>query len=372
MEWISTTAEAVFRGQEFGDIPVAYDLLDIISSPNGNRHELRRTSADILHASQPEVAVSTDRQSGKPNHPLSLTRVDFEPSFKPKFHTTATDFLRLFKSLNLPPFALYLISRDIMAFQQLREFDGGATTQKQPLAAYYLNYEALKIVWSYNPTTLSTKGIILTRVTLSGRNAYQQFCDKLDSLSRGDMVYHPLFPMFVALVATIQSIDDRIVAREQSISATELRTPYSPWSLDVPRADDVNVISECSHKMAAAVVELEDALRHMRLLKTMKLAFEGIGVTEYDISEDSQTLAESGGSAMRGTLGLLCNHLEAAETYAGYLRERAKIQLSMVSVAQANYHSLIDLENSSSTLSPEATPCPTSSLHAQQRQMGFQ
>jgi len=323
MDGFTPASEELFKAQTFGDAPSTHELLEVTQDTlEGHAHTLHVSSTELQNTSQSTEILSG--QGSIQNPTIILVKLEYEPKVTPRFHARAADVAHLFRSFQLQPYMLYLVSRDVVGFQQVAPSTRASAAMNQSsLSTYYLNYEAMKIIWSYDPQTRNSSGVIFARVTPGGRAAFSQYRSNLRSFCHGEMVYHPLFLLFVAIVSNTQFYDQRVIARERSISTTELKTPYSPWSLDVSvnlmGVKKVNKISLYSSKMAAAVLDLEDVLQHFRMVKNMKSAFD-----------EADPLAPGRESIMEG-LELILPRLEYTIIYAEYLRERAKNQLAVVS-----------------------------------------
>lgn len=322
MDHIAAASEELFTAQDFSDEPSAYEILEVVqNAPTrlGRTHELRVSSTSLDQAAS---AVEAPDVNGEPSLTLVKVRLD-ETEVTSRFCTTSTDFIELSRAFKIHPYTLYLISRNIVGYQQIGPSDKqGPTPYRTYYATYYVNYEALKIVWAYNPRTQTSRGIMLQKATPGGTSAYSKFCEKLTAFCSDEMVHHPLFPLFIAIVSTTEFFDQRVLAQERLIGQTEMQLPYSPWSLDTSvnpiATKDAQKLSWYSRKMAAAVIELEDVLRHINMVTRMADAFN---------QPDTLT---PGNESIIECLGLMLAHLHYTNTFATFLRERAKNQLGVV------------------------------------------
>jgi len=324
MDRVAAGSEELFRAQDFGDAPLIYEMLEVLPAPTGRpevAHTLRMSSIDLHQGAQAFPAIHKQNAT---QPPLTLVKVEFDQKVVSRFHTTADDFINLSRAFHIHPYALYLISMDVVSFQQIQQSSTRATDEDHTCRpTYFVNYEALKIVWSYHPETKSSAGIILPRASQTGEAAYSQFCTKLRAFCSEDMMtQHPLFPLFIAISAATEFFDQRVVSQERSISKTEERLPFSPWSLDTPLnimdARDVQKITWYSRKMAAAVFEAEDVLRHINMVTKMRDAFEQVDALV------------PGHQSIMDCLDLMLAHLSYSKSYAAFLRERAKNLLGVV------------------------------------------
>lgn len=335
MDIFRNESERALGKQIFQNTPLQYELLEISSRVSTETH----LSRGLLQTAKLRRGTLewADAESTSPS--LILVKVDFEAAAQQKLYTTANDILLLFRCLELDTCMLYMMYRDIMGFHQV-SFRQSIRSPNETVFNFFVNIEPLKVLWSFNATNLATKGIVLTRATPGGRSCYHDFCRLLDQYSR--LMAYPLFPAF-AVVLEVVAFSDKIVnEQEEVVAQTELKTGFSPWSLDVrynfTRLADLDKLSFISQKMGATLVELESVMWYMKTMQRIITSFQGHGSQDWSAyaSEAGKAFIHSAHQDISQVLSLIRPQSEYTELYIGYLRERAKNQLSVVSVQSNN------------------------------------
>ena len=330
MDVFRMEAEKALGEQIFRNTPSQYDLFEIPSRGSMAIH-LPRGSLPVARLRRGAFEWAGAESMGPS---LKLVKVDFEPATRQILYTTADDILELFRCLELDTYMLYMMYRDIMGFHQVGVRQS-VRSPNESVFNFFVNVEPLKVLWSFNTTNLATKGIVLTRVTPGGRACYHDFCRLLEQYS--PLIAHPLLPAF-AVVLDIVAFSDKIVNKqEEVVSQTELKTGFSPWSLDVcydfTRPAELDKFSSISQKMGASLVELEDVMRHMKIMQRIITSLQEHGNQYWSAyaSEHEKVCIQTAHEDISQVLSLTRPQLEYAELYTGYLRERAKNQLTVVS-----------------------------------------
>jgi hypothetical protein len=330
MEIFQKGAEKALGEQIFCNTPLQYELLEIANDDLTTKRLSRQSLsvADLRRGATQWAGADSMGPS------LKLVKLDFEPATRQKLYSTADDIFELFRCLELDTYILYMMCRDVMGFHQV-SVRQSILSLNESVFNFFINNEPLKVLWSFNTTNLATKGIILTRVTPGGRACYSDFYQLLDQYSH--LIVHPLLLAFIVVLETVAFSDKIVNKQEEVVSQTELRTGFSPWSLDVcydfSRPAELENFSFFSQKMGASLVELEDVLRHTKIMQRIITSLQEHG-SHYRLtlsSEPKKICINNAHEDISKILSLIQPQLEYTELYIGYLRERAKNQLSVVS-----------------------------------------
>ena len=326
MDAFRQQAAKTFKEQIFTDRPMQYEVLKIVRQTSGRPALVTETlPVTVLQTSDWIRADSVEPS-------LMLIHIEYDAAALQRFHTSEEDMLRLFHDLDLDPYMLSMVYRDNMGYYQLPSRPAIWTT-KEAVVAFFINVEPLKVLWSFNTSTCSVKGLILTRKTVGGRVSYRDFCQLLNG--HASLIAHPLLPCYCVVLDVMMFCDKIVAKQEEVISMTEAQTGYNPWSA-VPdyaswsNSAEFEDLGSISQKMSGTMVELEDISRHMKIMARI---LASLAETDYmtsivHVNKEAFRVAHEDISQV---LSLLRPQLEYTEVYIGYLRERARNQLTVVS-----------------------------------------
>ena len=325
MDIFRREAEKELAEQSFQNRPLQYDLFQI-SSVDLKSH--------ISGGHLPAAKLERRETDWIGTASLTLVKVVFEPRARQILHTTADDLLELFRCLDLDPYMLYLMYRDVMGYHQVGVRQS-IHFPNESVYNFFVNVEPMKVLWSFNPANLTTKGIILPRYTRGGKASCDDFCRLVEKYS--PLMAHPVFPAFAAVLEVVAFSDKMINKVQQEVTKTELETGFSPWSLhvlyDFTKPKELDKFIGRSQKMAASLVNLEDVMRQTKMMQRIINALQESrddflsGATSDCAKMSMQTARED----IFQVLSLTRPRLEYADLYANNLRERAKNQLTVVS-----------------------------------------
>lgn len=329
MDCFRKEAEQELCKQIFRNAPPQYHVIEIFIQ--GSIHTSSTSTLAVTNLRETTTLQPVETEPLCPS--LQLVKVEFEPSAKQKLYSTAGDIIKFFRCFELDTYMLYLMYRDIMGFYEVSRCNSRYNS-KGTVFSYFINIEPLKVLWSFNTATLATRGVILARATPGGRHCYQDFCHMLDRYCR--LVAHPLLPAFAAIMEIMDFSDRTVNKQEEIVSQTELKTGFSPWSLDVrynlAGSAELDSFNEISQQMGASLVELEDIMRQTKVSTQILAFFQDYSNEDCSIicPDADKAAIQAAHQSMSQILLLGRKQLVYSEIYIGYLRERAKNQLTVV------------------------------------------
>jgi len=325
MDIFRREAEKELAEQSFQNRPLQYDLFQI-SSVDLKSH--------ISGGHLPAAKLERRETDWIGTASLTLVKVVFEPGVPQILHTTADDLLELFRCLDLDPYMLYLMYRDVMGYHQVGVRQS-IHSPNESVYNFFINVDPLKVLWSFNPANVTTKGIVLPRDTDGGKASCDGFCLLVEKYA--PLMAHPVFPAFAAVLEVMAFSEKMINKVHQEVSDTEMETGFSPWSLDVlydfTKPKELDKFIERSQTMAASLVNLEVVMRQTKMMQRIKNSLQEsrdeflTGAT----SERTKIAMQTAQKEIFQLVSLTQPRLEYAELYANNLRERAKNQLTVVS-----------------------------------------
>jgi len=235
-------------------------------------------------------------------------------------------FQNIWRSFHLDPYMIYMFNRNVPGF-----FQFCSTSPGHPLLNFYVNCQAYWLLWSYDPSNLSTNAILLSRRSPGGLAAYPQLHARLRLFS--GLAGHPLFLASVALLDRIAYIDIFLREQHRRVGLVEKHTGFSHFHINSPRPHiehteaELNELSNLSRSASSVLVGLADMAQHLQnstAIVEAILSSSLIGGTQgVDLMIKKET-------EMKDIASVLRPQLKQRFGYVSYIKERAQNQLTVV------------------------------------------
>jgi hypothetical protein len=253
-----------------------------------------------------------------------IVRMHYHPDLGIK--SPSSVFQNLWRSFHLDPYMVYMFHRNVPGFFQFCSISPG-----HPLLNFYVNCQAHWLLWTYDPSNLSTNAILLSRRSPGGPAAYPQLHARLRHFS--SLAGHPLFLASVALVEKIAYIDIFLKEQHKRIGLAEKHTGFSHFHINSPRPHiehteaELNELSNLSRSASSVLVGLADMAQHFQSSTAIVeaiLSSSLIGGTQgVDLMMRKET-------EIKDIASVLSPQLKQRFGYVSYIKERAQNQVTVV------------------------------------------
>jgi hypothetical protein len=238
-------------------------------------------------------------------------------------------FGHVWRSFGLDSYMIYMFHRNVPAFFQLPS----ATTGGARLN-FYINCQAYWLLWTFDPSTLSTNAIILSRNSPGGHTAYPHVYSRLERYSA--LAGHPLFLALVTVLERIAYLDIFLREQHKRIGRTEEYTGFSHFHIDrlQPRIEDPEIelaqLSDLSRGASSVLVGLADMVQHLKISTTIVDALLSLEPIRGTSGVDLMMRKEA---EIKSIASVLDPQLKQRFGYLGYVKERAQNQLTVVCIS---------------------------------------
>lgn len=309
-----------------GPIPKTEDenkvqTIQILTSPNGKPHITNTFVAENnLSLTSPEHDALSQPKPKQSTATLQVTIIS--RSHEEVISMSKPTFLRLFESYNLDPYALNYISQNWYGFHSAATPHNGAYTS-------FLGTVPFAILFSFNPTTLTTSAIFLTRVyngLSSGLQVTQEFSDILGQYA--DRIDIPEVLMLVALIHLGKWQDEVLYKSLQMIRSAEDVSGYGP-SGTVSKRVDIDDLLGVQWKIGEIVLGLANVDRHHDIAQSL------FGYLDKRLGPGGSTVGmdEQLGRGYKGlddVVNVLRQQFAGANSTTAYLKERTQCHSAVV------------------------------------------
>jgi len=253
-----------------------------------------------------------------------IVHLHYNPEFGIK--SLSSMFRHIWHSFHLDPYMIHMFHCNIPGFFQL-----SPASSDNPLPNFYINRQAHCLFWTYDPSTLSTNAILLTRNSPGGRAAYPPLHAKLKRYTT--LVGHPLFLALVTVLEAIDFTDTFIKAQHQHIGRTENHTGFSHFYINRPRPlvedaeTELNQLSNLSQMASSVVVGLADIAQHLQLSNTI---IETIMNSSLAGGTQGINVMMKRDAEIKTIASVIGPQLQQRFGYLDYIKGRAENQLTVV------------------------------------------
>ena len=329
MDGLRKLAVAAFEEEKrFSD--TVHEFTFIQAQPNNEQRtiiqprEIPKNEIVSKMAAKPSTVGSGS--SSSPELKLVQIRIA-DPS---PFYIEKQLFLQIFEALQVEPYILYLILLNSYGFHRFPA--APPLTNGQVISSYFVSTIMYMLAWSFNPVTMETKAILMTR-TANGMTPFTEVeCYFRNILSvYADHIYSPIFLSLVAGTHLVHFLDEYRLY--QLIGTRELEQ-YTGHGDIVPIESklDVNAITQLSKKTGRILTVLANIHRHLLISdavisdvsKTLDSKQPGI------LPVDSQTIRGKHNESLVNVVSALNTQNIWNKSYVAYLLERAKSQIAVV------------------------------------------
>jgi hypothetical protein len=254
-------------------------------------------------------------------------------------------FRNVWRSFHLDPYMIYMFHRNVPGFFQLSSSSPGS-----PLLNFYVNCQAYWLLWSYDPSTLSTKAILLSRSSPGGPAAYPHIHARLKRYS--GLASHPLFLAVVAVLERTAYVDIFLREQHRRIGRAEKHTGFSHYHINQPRPHVENAeaeldnLSNLSRSASSVLVGLADMVQHLRTSTTLVEAILSSNLIEGMHGVDLVARRET---EIKNIANLLSPQLKQRFGYVSFIKERAQNQVTVVGFTQIHWRNWLNSSYRSST-----------------------
>jgi hypothetical protein len=302
-----------------------YEVIDIKSSPTEYTNAIfeERTVSDVeLQAFINDSPSESDCISTK------MVRMHYHPDRGIRSHSSV--FQSLWQSFRLDPYMIYMFLRNVPGFFQLP-----STSPDNPVLRFYVNCQAHWLLWSYDPSTFSTKAILLSRASPGGPSAYPHLHARLKDYAV--LAGHPLYPAVATAVERISYVDVFLRQQHIRVGHAERYTGFSHFHINMPRRHvedseaELDNLSNLSRSASSVLVGLADMVQHLQCATTVVDVMLNSNLVEGMHGGDWIARRET---EIKDIAKILNPQLEQRYGYVNYIKERAQNQVSVVSLSK--------------------------------------
>jgi hypothetical protein len=234
----------------------------------------------------------------------------------------------VWRSFRLDPYMMYMFNRNLPGFFRIP-----SSTTGDALLNFYVNCQAYWLLWTFNPSTLSTNAIVISRNSRGGRATYPHLHARLKRYS--DLAGHPLFLALITALERIAYIDIFLREQHKRIGRTEEHTGFSHFHIDKPQplvkdpSEELTQLSNLSRLASSVLVGLSDMVQHLNSSTTVVQALLSFSPIEEKSGSDVMMRKEA---EIKNIARVLDPQLKQRFGYLGYIKERAQNQLTVVCI----------------------------------------
>ena len=190
-------------------------------------------------------------------------------------------------------------------------------------------------MWSYDPASMATRAILLTRTSKNADKNSSTLMSKMEHYKT--LAGHPLFLAFVGYVDTAFFIDRLLLGQLDAVRIVEERTGFSYFKQHKPLVtftteEELADVSEMTKTVSSILVAMADVRQHIQYCQAALKAFTIDGQTwRAAIPKSSDSYIEMTSKDIYLASIALQPQLESTAQSTDYVRERARNQLTVVS-----------------------------------------
>jgi hypothetical protein len=299
-----------------------YEVIHIKSSPTDYTNVVfeERALSDVeLQAFIADSPSQLDSISTK------MVRMHYHPDRG--IRSLSSSFRSVWHSFRLDPYMIYMFHRNVPGFFQLP-----LTSPDNSVLNFYVNCQAHWLLWSYDPSTFSTKAILLSRSTPGGPSAYPHLHARLKDYSV--LAGHPLFLAVAIVVERISYVDVFLRQQRKRIGLAENHTGFSHFYINMPRRHvedaeaELDNLSNLSRSASSVLVGLADMMQHLQCSTILVDAMLNSNLVGGMLGVDLMARRET---EIKDIAKILSPQLKQRFGYVNYIKERAQNQVSVVS-----------------------------------------
>ncbi|KAH0543961.1 hypothetical protein FGG08_001728 [Glutinoglossum americanum] len=296
-----------------------YEAFQIISSQTNNAD----TIFEDKTSNEAELQAFIDcLPSHSDTITLKLVRMHYHPIKGIKFSLSL--FQRVWHSFRLDPYMICMFCGNVPGFHQL------PASTSSPLQQFYLHQPEYWLLWSYDPSTLSTNAVFLSYPSPNGNASYPAIRARLERHKA--FVGHPLFLALATTLYAIPYVDSFLREQQRRVLDIERYTGFSHYYIDRPRlqvkdaGEELDRLSDLSRSASSILVGLADMVQHIHVSDAMANA-----VLNSSLIEDAQSVGVvvSSEREMKNIMSILGPQLKETHVAVEYLKERARNQLAV-------------------------------------------
>ncbi|KAN0115485.1 hypothetical protein V8E51_005029 [Hyaloscypha variabilis] len=329
MEGLQELAKEMFeKEQQFRQVSSPIDLINISASPSEDMSYgvVEVHNRYLVSALDGEATLKVVRILREDNEILNISR-DL--------------FMEIFQLFEIEAYILYLISRNSYGFHR---FEATKSSSNDSLSSFFLGTVLYVLIWSFNPRSLKTRAMLLTRRSSGLHNdkeTFRQFQNILRFYK--NYVYTPGLLAFVAGAHIIQFVDEYILLELRLIRSIEAGTGHGTWRSELPRvhghvvrdeltrkSDDITLITRSSGMVGGCLVDLANNARHAEIASSL-LAFLLEKIDSSHLAQDfDRRNYDASAKALQLLVPTLQGQIKSAKSYIRYLQEQARNQSSVL------------------------------------------
>lgn len=316
-----------FQDQKFRDdadtYPITYRIFSI-SVPDTPYTQVRY---DNVHSDEIagvfQESSHSSSSSSLPYTPLPSLRLVAIPSSVTANWETALEihkqsFIRIITSIGLNPAALWLIRHQYDGFHHI--------PQARNLEAFFFGTSLYALIWTFDRTTQSTRGIYVQRFKTRRVGVDTGFDTLINILKKHkDQVYSPKLLAYCACLDISFFFDVVLGKNELSfIRHIERSTGYGPESLGLRERYDIDELTRGLQGLGGSLNNMANHRRHLTMVESI-VAFlerELAAVDDFPPPETHDQVEHASARIMEG-LPLLKSRIHATVGYIEYLKERS-------------------------------------------------
>ncbi|CAG9953769.1 unnamed protein product [Clonostachys rosea f. rosea IK726] len=271
---------------------------------------------------------------GSSSPELNLVRIRIKDPFP--FYIEKGLFLQIFETLQLDPYILHLILQNSYGFHQFPATQ--PLTNGQVVFSYFLSTIMYMLAWSFNPVTMETRAILMTRIAngITTCHEIERYFNRILSV-HANHVYAPTFLSLTAGTQLVHFLDEYILDRLQVIREVEAHTGHG----DIMAIRDkisANEITKFSRDTGRVLAVLANIRRHLLISKAViehvSKMLDSKRLTKLSVS--SRNLHDKHKELLMDVVSMLDTQVTWNESYVAYLLERAKVQIAVLQSLLAN------------------------------------
>ena len=331
MDGLRKLAVAAFEGEKrFSD--TVHEFTFIQAQPNNEQRTIIQPRKIPKNEIVSRMAAKPSATSGGSSSPeLKLVQIQIaDPS---PFYIEKQLFLQTFETLQLEPYILHLILLNSYGFHRFPA--APPLTNNQVISSYFVSTIMYMLAWSFNPVTLETKAILMTR-TANGMTTFEEVEYYFGNILSvyADHINSPTFLSLVAGTHLVHFLDEYILHQLIGTRELEACTGYGDI-VPIESELDVNAITRLSKKTGRILTVLANIHRHLLIsdavISDVSRTLDSLDPKQTVILPvDSQTIHVKRNEPLVNVVSALETQIIWNKSYVAYLLERAKSQTAVV------------------------------------------
>lgn len=246
--------------------------------------------------------------------PLSVTA-----NWEPVLEIHKQSFIRIITSIGLNPAALWLLKNQYDGFHHF--------PQTRNLEAFFFGTSVYALIWTFDRTTQSTRGIYIQRYRNPRRPGVDISLDTLANVlkTHKDYVYSPYLLAYSACLDISHFWDVALGKNELPyIRHIERSTGYGPESLGLRERYNIDELTQGLQGLGGSLNGMANGQRHLRIIESVTAFLEEDPICVDDLPPETHDQVEHSSAGLMEGLPLLKSRTHATMEYIGYLKERCE------------------------------------------------